>query len=343
MGNNPTRMAEEIREIPETVQRLFDRSSKLIGEAADEIRERDPAVICTIARGSSDHAAAYLKYAVELLAGVPVASVGPSVSSIYHRPLRLEKSATISISQSGESPDIVVATEEASRGGALTIGLTNAAGSPLALACRHAIDIHAGAERSVAATKTFVTSVAAGLLLVADWQNDDALLSALAGLPEQCRQAMRTDWSVLVERLKAEESLYVLGRGPSMAIAEEAALKFKETCQIHAESYSSAEVMHGPVSIVTSGFPILALAARDAAEASVVKIAEGFAGQGADVFVTSDFIERATRLPFVTSGHPITDPLLLIVSFYVFIEQLAGVRGVNPDYPPNLRKITETV
>ena len=128
-----------------------------------------------------------------------------------------------------------------------------------------------------------------------------------------------------------------------MAIADEAALKFKETSQIHAESYSSAEVMHGPVSIVGPGFPVLALAARDAAEHSISEIAEKFAGEGADVFITSDLGTSAIRLPFVSTGHPLTDPLLLIVSFYVFIEQLARRKGIDPDSPPNLRKVTETV
>ena len=343
MIDDATQMAFEIREIPEAVQRLYDRSDEIISDAAENIRARDPSVICTIARGSSDHAAAYLKYAAEILAGTPVASIGPSVSSIYRRPLRLESAAVISVSQSGGSPDIVTATENCLRGGAITVALTNTIDSPLARACHHAVDIQAGVERSVAATKTFVTSIAAGLLLLARWQDDDALLHALMNLPDQCAKAIATDWSVLVDRLSNEESLFVLGRGPSMAIADEAALKFKETCQIHAESYSSAEVMHGPVSIIGPGFPVLALAARDAAERSVSEVAEKFEGEGADVFVTSDLGASATRLPFISTGHPLTDPLLLIVSFYVFIERLARKKGINPDSPPNLRKVTETI
>ncbi len=343
MKTDTTSMAAEIREIPESIQRLYDRSEKPIADAAADIRARDPALLCTIARGSSDHAAAYLKYATELLAGTPVASIGPSVASIYRRPLRLENAAVISVSQSGESPDIVVATENCVNGGAITVALTNTIDSPLARACHHAIDIQAGLERSVAATKTFVTSIVAGLYLLARWRNDNGLSRALAKLPDQCAEAIATDWSGLADRLALEDSLFVLGRGPSMAIADEAALKFKETCQIHAESYSSAEVMHGPVSIVTPGFPILALAARDAAERSVSDIAGTFAGEGADVYMTSDLANSVKRLPFVSTGHPITDPLLLIVSFYVFIEQLARRRGVDPDSPPNLRKVTETV
>src|SRR5690606_21694484 len=151
------------------------------------------------------------------------------------------------------------------------------------------------------------------------------------------------DWSELAGALDGHNALYVLGRGPGFAIANEAALKFKETCGIQGEAYSAAEVMHGPVSIVTPGYPVLGLAARDAAEGSVADMAPKLAGQGAQAFVTSDLPGAATRLPFTATGHPITDPLALVVSFYGFVEALARHRGLNPDTPPMLRKVTETV
>jgi len=344
LTNSDTRMRAEILEIPDVVRRLMDVSMPAIDRAADDLRNLDPFLITTVARGSSDHAAAYLKYALELSAGVPVASIGPSVASIYGASLRLSGAASIAISQSGQSPDIVRMAETARAGGALTIALTNDAGSPLAKASEHAIDIAAGAERSVAATKTFVASIVAGLALIGRWRGDDALLAALEAFPEQCRRAIDCDWSPLADKIGDRDTAYVLGRGPSMAISEEVALKFKETCQIHAESYSSAEVLHGPVSIVGSGFPVIALAARDAAEGSVVETAERIAQKGADVFVTSaQASDRLTALPFVASGHPLTDPLLLIVAFYAFIENLARRRGLEPDNPPHLRKVTETI
>lgn len=338
-----TDMADDIQEIPQAVQRLLDHSGQAIAAAADEIRQCAPAFVCTIARGSSDHAAAYLKYAIELTSGIPVASIGPSVSSVFAVQLSLGEAATISISQSGESPDIVLMTESAEKSGAVTVALTNNTGSPLARVCRHPLDIQAGPEKSVAATKTFVTSIVAGLALLARWRNDLSLLDAIRRFPDQCRQAAICDWSALINRLSNEQSLYILGRGPSMAIADEAALKFKETCQIHAESYSSAEVLHGPVSIVGSRFPVLALAARDAAENTIVEVADNLARQGADAFVTSNLGNTAKQLPAISTGHPLTDPLLLIVSFYVFIERLARERGLDPDSPPNLRKVTATL
>ena len=338
-----TNMEKEIREIPEAVQRLLDRSRGAITKAADDLRRVDPHCIVTVARGSSDHAAAYLKYATELIGGIPVASVGPSIASVYGAQLRLGKAVCVAISQSGRSPDIVEMTETCRRGGAMTVALTNDMDSPLAKVSEHPVSIEAGLERSVAATKTFVNSVLASLLLLATWQHDEKLLAAIDQFPADCRKAIDRDWSLLAERLVNESSLYILGRGPAMAIAEEAALKFKETCQIHAESYSSAEVMHGPVSIVGRGFPLLVLAARDAAETSVVETAESLSGQGAEVFVTSDRAVTATHLPVVATTHPLTDPLMLIVSFYAFIERLARSRGLDPDNPPNLRKVTETV
>ncbi len=338
-----TKMLAEIEEIPVAIQRLLDNSQASIIDAAQDLRRIDPHVITTVARGSSDHAAAYLKYAIELLARVPVASTGPSISSIFGVTLKLDTSANISISQSGKSPDIIQMAEAAGRGGALTIAITNNTNSPIAKVCAHAIDIQAGVEKSVAATKTFVTSIAAGLLLLAHWQGDESLLAAMSRLPEHTAAAAKHYWSPLCERLAAETSLFILGRGPSIAIAKEAALKFKETCQIHAEAYSAAEVLHGPVSLVGSHFPVLALAGRDASERSICATADLLARHGADVFTTSDKVGKSIALPFTETGHPLTDPLVLVISFYAFIERLARLRGLNPDTPPNLKKVTETV
>lgn len=338
-----TRMRSEICEIPQAVGRLIERPPTGIETAAAELRRFDPHLFVTVARGSSDHAAAYLKYAIELSSGIPVASLGPSIASIYDTPLKLEHAACLSISQSGKSPDIIRMAEAAGQGGALTIALTNGTGSPLAVGSNHAIDFLAGPERSVAATKTFVASIVSGLLLLGHWQRDAELLAAIEKLPEQCAAAIACDWTALADRLSDQDALFILGRGPSMAIASEVALKFKETCQIQAEAYSSAEVLHGPVSIVGSGFPVLALAARDAAEASVVEVADRLCGQGADVFITSALSRQARSLPFVATGHRLTDPLVLVVAFYAFIEQLARRRGLNPDQPPHLNKVTQTV
>ncbi len=336
-------MAREVAEIPAAVRRFLDLSADPLRAAAAAMRDRDPPLLATVARGSSDHAATYLKYAAELLAGVPVASVGPSVASIYGRPLRLKNSLCIGISQSGKSPDIVQMLRTAGQGGALTIAITNHADSPMAASANHCLPLQAGVESSVAATKTFVTSALAGLALLAEWQQDQALLAAIAALPETLEQALSQDWSPLSARLSRAQSAYVLGRGPTIGIAAEAALKLKETCGLHAEAFSAAEVLHGPSAIVHQGFPVLVLGVDDAALPHVVATAERLAAQGADVFLTGAAAKGATTLPIATASHPLLAPLVLAVSFYAFVETLSRRRGFDPDVPPHLRKVTETL
>lgn len=336
-------MAAEVAEIPQAVARLLSTSGPAIAQAGAALRALDPGLVLTVARGSSDHAATYLKYAVELVAGVPVASVGPSVASVYHRPLRLTGAACIGISQSGQSPDIVEMMRAAGAGGALTVAVTNFADSPMAGVSAHCLPLSAGVEKSVAATKTFVCSVVVGLALLAEWQQDDALRRAVADLPDACARALTLDWGPLSARLSRAAQAYVLGRGPAFAIACESALKLKETCGLHAEAYSAAEVLHGPAAIVRAGFPVLAMAVEDAAQAGVVQTAERLAAQGADVFVTGVAATGAVTLPAVTGLHPLVAPLVQAVAFYAFVESLARRRGFDPDAPPHLRKVTETV
>lgn len=338
-----THMRREVLEIPQAVARLFEQSATEMERAGTALKAVDPRVLVTVARGSSDHAASFIKYAVELTTGVPVASLGPSIASIYQAPLKLAGAASLSISQSGKSPDIVAMAEAVRRSGAVAVALTNTAGSPLALAADHAIDIAAGTEKSVAATKTFVNSAVAGLGVLAHWAGDKELLSALQDLPRHLEQAVACDWTTFADALDGTSSVFVLGRGPALAIANEVALKFKETCSVHAEAYSGAEVMHGPMALVGPGFPVLALAARDKAESSIIGAADALAAKGAAAFITADGARQAARLPFAATGHPLTDPLVLIASFYAFVEAFARRRGLNPDEPRNLRKVTETV
>ncbi|SDK07318.1 SIS domain-containing protein [Aliiruegeria lutimaris] len=337
-----SQMRREIREIPEAVERLL-AAPEAVRAAADAIRERDPAFAITVARGSSDHACSYLKYVSELTLGLPSASVGPSVASIYGARLKLDRALCIAVSQSGKSPDIVELARTARRDGACSVAITNNPHSTLAETCDHTLDIHAGPERSVAATKTFVTSIVAGLMLLAEWKQDEELRRAIHRLPDLLDGATKTDWSEVCDSIGLEESLFTLGRGPSWAISNEAALKFKETCQLHAESYSSAEVLHGPVSIVDEGFPVLCFAAADAAETAVTGIADNLAAMGANVFVTSAQAKKARRLEHIRTAHPLTDPVSLIVSFYAMVEQFAARLGIDPDSPRHLKKVTETV
>jgi glucosamine--fructose-6-phosphate aminotransferase (isomerizing) len=338
-----TQMRREILEIPAAVDRLFANGGGDIRRTANAIRARAPSYMVSVARGSSDHVATYLKYASELLMGTPIASIGPSIASIYNRKLNLASSVCLSVSQSGKSPDIVEMARMAREGGALSIAMTNNPASPLAQVSDYTLNLHAGPEISVAATKTFVNSTVAGIWLLAEWAEDEALLKAITDLPSLLEKAVHTDWPQARAALDGRNSMFCLGRGPAYAISNEAALKFKETCQIHAESYSSAEVLHGPVSIVDGGFPVIALAAQDVAESALAGVADELANKGATVFATSEKVQTATPLQAIRTGHALTDPITLIASLYVMVEQIAASRGINPDAPRHLKKVTETV
>ena len=277
------------------------------------MRAVDPRLLVTVARGSSDHAATYLKYVAELAAGVPVASVGPSVASIYGRRLRLDGAVCIGISQSGQSPDIVEMMRSAGEGGALTVAITNVAG----VADGGGLRPHAAAARR-GRSGAWRRPRPSSPRCWRRWRwspsgaRTTALRAAVAALPGQFERALACDWAPLADRLVRANSAFVLGRGPGFAIANEVALKFKETCAIHAESYSAAEVLHGPAAIVQAHFPVLGLAVDDAALPAVVATAERLAGQGADVFLTARGALGAVALPAVEGVHPLTAPLVLV-------------------------------
>jgi glutamine---fructose-6-phosphate transaminase (isomerizing) len=338
-----THMRREIDEISSAIARLLSAGRADLRRAAAALRQANPQFLVTIARGSSDHAATYLKYATELLIGIPVASVGPSVASVYAAHLAAQGGASITISQSGKSPDILALMQVIGRTAAPNIALCNDATAPLMELVDHPVDILAGPERSVAATKSFVSSITAGLIILAEWKQDAALIAALESLPQQFATAAALDWQNLRVALSAQGPALILGRGPCFALACEAALKLKETCATHAEAYSSAEVLHGPVEMVSPRFTTLCLTATDAAEQGVVGAADHLARMGATSFVTSPLASFAAPLSRGSNCHPLTDPLPLIVTFYATIERLSRDLGRNPDNPRALTKITETV
>lgn len=342
MTHETTQMRREILEIPDAVDRLLSNGQSDIQAAAAAARDLNPTFLLSVARGSSDHACTFLKYASELVLQRPMASVGPSVKSIYDVDLLSSGALSFSVSQSGMSPDIVRMTEAIAGNGGMTIALTNNVDSDLAKVAKATLPIHAGPELSVAATKTFVTSLVAGLWLIAEIKQDRELIRAIHSLPTHLSAAIRCDWSSVVGATGGG-SLFTIGRGPSWAIANEAALKFKETCLIHAESYSSAEVLHGPVSIVEDGFQVIAFAAQDEAEQSVAEVADALAEKGANVFATTGKVRRASSLTHTRTDHWLTDPIASIVSFYQMVETIALSRGINPDKPRHLNKVTETV
>jgi glucosamine--fructose-6-phosphate aminotransferase (isomerizing) len=334
-----TLMFAEAQESASAIARQYERNHDTVVALADALRRQPPRFVVTCARGSSDHAATYAKYLFETQLGFVTASASPSVGSVYAASQQLEGALYLVISQSGKSPDLLSNAEAARAAGARVVALVNIEDSPLARLADTVIPLHAGPERSVAATKSYLCSLAAILQLAAYWKKDPDLLDALQRLPAALHSAWQADWSPLTDGLVDAHNLFVLGRGLGLAAAQEAALKFKETCGLHAEAYSSAEVKHGPMALVGPGFPVLCFAQPDETEAGTLKLAQEFRNRGAQVWVASAHGE----LPLVQASHSACAPLLTIQSFYRAINALALRRGHNPDLPPHLNKVTETV
>jgi len=335
-----TLMAREIAESGAAAARCLAQND--FAALGERLRRLDPAVVVTNARGSSDHCALYLKYALEIVVGVPCASVGPSIASLYRAPLKLNRGLAVSISQSGRSPDIVAGQAAAKAGGALTVALVNDAASPLAMQAEALLPLAAGEERSVAATKSVIAALAACAALVAAWGQDEALAGALARLPETLAPP-RAPPSALVDAIVQAKSAFVLGRGSTYAVAAEAALKLKETCALHAEAFSSAEVMHGPAEIVRPGFLVLAFPPVDEGRQGFSAALTRFAGLGARVIVVeAGASDGEDRLGAEDAGHPLLAPIAMIHRFYGLSEAAARALGRDPDRPRNLSKVTET-
>jgi glucosamine--fructose-6-phosphate aminotransferase (isomerizing) len=311
-------------------------------ELGARLRASPPRAVVTCARGSSDHAATYARYLIEAHTQVLTSSSAPSVSSIYDGNTDMRGVVFIAISQSGKSPDLLAATENARAGGALCIALCNTADSPLMKLVDVAVPLHAGAERSVAATKSYIASLSCIVQLLATWREDAALSASLQQLPDQLTRAWQCDWTAGVETLRGAVNLFVVARGFGLGIAQEAALKLKETCGLHAEAFSSAEVKHGPMALVRRGFPVLMFAQGDDTRPGLEELAAEFAACGAHVLLTGATVSGATPLPSVTT-HAVLEPILQIQSFYRMANALAIARGLDPDRPPHLRKVTETV
>jgi glutamine---fructose-6-phosphate transaminase (isomerizing) len=309
---------------------------------AASLRAQPPQLGATIARGSSDHAAHYLAYLLMHRLGLWVASLPMSLVTLYDSPLQCRGVLGLALSQSGQSPDLIAPLNHLRQGGACTVALVNATDSPLAAAAEFVLPLRAGPELSVAATKSYIAQLVASARLVAQWQLDAPLLQALRQLPEDLERAAALDWSAAIEPLLHVDRLFVIGRGPCLAVAEEAALKFKETCGIAAEAFSSAEVQHGPMALARSGFAALLLAPRGPAQAGQLALAEQLRAQGATVLLAAPRGTSGAQLTLQTTAHELLDPIAVVQSFYPLVEALARARGQDPDRPPHLHKVTRT-
>jgi glutamine---fructose-6-phosphate transaminase (isomerizing) len=337
-------MLQESAAAPDVVARLIERNDAACRAIADRLRADPPRFVVTCARGSSDSAATFAKYLIEIAVGRVVASVGPSVSSIYGARPGMAGALFLAVSQSGKSPDIVALAETARADGALTVALVNNTDSPLAARCEIVLPLHAGAEKSVAATKSYIASLAAILQLVAAWSGDGKIAAATARLPADLKAALALDWRPALAHLAAARSLFVVGRGPGLAVAAEAAIKLKETCGLHAEALSAAELMHGPMTLAAADFPVMMFSQDDPSLALLRELAGKLAGRGVPVFAAGPAASAGTlALPGISGLHPFAEPIALIQSFYPLAEAIARARGRDPDAPPHLLKVTETI
>jgi glutamine---fructose-6-phosphate transaminase (isomerizing) len=347
-----TQMFREAASASDAVRAQLQCDAAAIAAIGAEVRRLAPRAVITCARGSSDHAATYAKYLIETRAGVLTASAAPSVSSVYGVSQDLRGCLFIALSQSGRSPDLLASVAAARAAGATILALCNSPDAPLIAAADLVIELRAGVETSVAATKSYLATLAALIRLVAAWTQDAALETAVGMLPTLMDQSWALDWSAALPALESAAHLYVVGRGLGLGAAQETALKCKETCGLHAEAFSSAELRHGPYTLLSAGFPALLFAQRDATQAGVEALSSELARRGVPVLIagTRDADARADEarggtaivLPTIPSTAEIA-PILMVQSAYRLIAMLAIRRGFDPDHPAHLRKVTETV
>jgi glucosamine--fructose-6-phosphate aminotransferase (isomerizing) len=335
-------MFQEAASASDAVRAQLQHDAAAIAKIGAQVRRLAPRTVITCARGSSDHAATFAKYLIETRAGVLTASAAPSVSSVYGVSQDLRGCLFIALSQSGRSPDLLASVAAAKAAGATILALCNSPDAPLVAAADLVIELRAGVETSVAATKSYLATLAGLLRLVAAWTQHAALTSALEALPAMMDLSWALDWSTALPLLESADHLYVVGRGLGLGAAQEVALKCKETCGLHAEAFSSAELRHGPYALSGPGFPALLLAQRDGTQAGVETLGGDLAGRGVPVLMAGANASGATVLPTI-EALPEMAPLLLVQSAYRLIATLAVRRGFDPDHPAHLRKVTETM
>jgi glucosamine--fructose-6-phosphate aminotransferase (isomerizing) len=340
-------MFHEAASASHAVRAQLEHDAPAIAAIGAAVRRLAPRAVVTCARGSSDHAATYAKYLIETRARVLTASAAPSVSSVYGVSQDLSGCLFIAISQSGRSPDLLATVAAAKASGATILVLCNDHDAPLTAAADLVVELRAGPETSVAATKSYLAALAALAHFVAAWTEDAALKEDLESLPALMDASWMLDWSAALKVLRPATNLYVIGRGLGLGAAQEVALKCKETCGLHAEAFSSAEVRHGPFTLLGPGFPAMFLAQNDATRPGIESVAGELARRGVPV-ILAGAAERApidaglVQLPTLDVAAAL-GPILHVQSAYRLIASLSVQRGFDPDHPAHLRKVTETV
>ncbi|MBC7712357.1 MAG: SIS domain-containing protein [Rhizobacter sp.] len=335
-------MRTEALEAADVVDKQFKENKSLMQNISNELKAIDPYSIVSIARGSSDHAAQYLNYLTMAKLGKLPTSLSMSILTLYQAQLDISRSIGIAISQSGQSPDVVNPLKYFTDKGPGSIALVNDTSSPLAKIAKWTVPLHAGSEKSVAATKSFIASLSASAHLVGSWKNDKILLDGLECLPEDLKKAQGCDWTSAISTLENAKRIMVVGRGFGLSLALEAALKFKETCSIQAEAFSAAEIKHGPQALIENGYPLIVFANRGPALHSMLELAEDMRSRGAKVILAAPSFVKEKDLEIYSAKCEDLDILSAAQSFYLMIEVLSRSLGLNPDEPKHLSKVTKT-
>ncbi len=338
-------MLTEARSTPAVAATALAADVALFKQAAARIRAFDPVFLVTVARGSSDNAAEYIGRLAGEALGLVTASLPPSLVTVEGAPLRLDRALTLAVSQSGRSPDVVEPVRLARARGGLTVALVNDTTSPLAEAAEIVLPIAAGEEKAVAATKSYILAMIQGARLVAEVADDAALLASFAALPAALQGAIAADWRAAVPMLDDVTALMSVGRGLGFAVAREVALKLKETCAIQAEAVSGAEIMHGPKALLGPLTTVLALRPDDRAAQAMDEAMRHLTGLTGKLIAVSrsPVPGAALTLPLPASPRPEFSAIIAATAAYPLIEALSIRRGLSPDAPPNLKKVTETL
>ncbi|MCE5260240.1 MAG: SIS domain-containing protein [Chloroflexi bacterium] len=338
----------EIHEQPEALERLLTAEWRNVQTIAAAIRSGGVRWVLFAARGTSDHAAIYAQYLFGWCHHLPSALATPSLYTLYQAPPRLVDVLVIGVSQSGRSPDVVAVVDAARQQGQLTLAITNETNSPLAKAARFVIPLHAGPEHSVAATKTYTAELLAAAMLSAALSADPVRLEELRALPGQTARTLELNASIIAqaERYRYMTQTVALGRGLTYSTALEAGLKLKEMTYISANAYSTADFMHGPIAILEPGFPLLAVAPSGTTYPDLLAALGECRRRGAEPIVISDMpqaLELAqTQLPLPAGVPEWLTPIPAIIPAQLLARSVALVKGLNPDTPRGLHKITET-
>ena len=340
-----TKMYEEIQEQPEVLGRILDEGWGAVLDAARDLRSRGFRYAMLAARGTSDNAALYAKYLFEVVLGIPTALASPSAFTLYESALKLDDVLVIGISQSGESKDVLEVIRRSKELGASTLSVTNDEGSSLAGVADHHFFLRAGKEESVAATKTYTASLLALYLLIEALSGEDAPSAEAMRLPDGAREVVGCRWEG-TSRYRYADHMVVTSRGFNLPTAQEAALKLMETSYVVAQPFSEADLRHGPIAMVTRDFPVLAIIPPGKARSTMAELVEALDKRGAELVVMGEddgTLKKAVAgFRFPVSCPEELSPVLYAIPPQVLAHDLSTLKGLDPDHPQGLSKVTES-